>query len=387
MKLAEYVKRHKKRTAVLLLMAAVISLLLLKNGTKEAPVTRSKVEKRTIIKYVSASGETAVTAQATSYSQLAANVSKIYFKNGSNVMEGDTIMEYDKFSLKASLDSAWSDYLSAKATLQTSFADYEYAKANVKAKKEIRDNAMEEYMGNKNNTNKEAFKTAEANYQSALADQRELNNKKGFFEKEEQSKYSDFLAASKNYANTTLKAKVSGTLILNNINEGQQVTNGQKLFSIANKDTLSFVSEVDETDIVYLKPGQECVIKLDSYQDEEIKGSISLVEAKTITTDAGSTAVKVELEISKDDMALIEGLNGEAKIKVATKENVLTIPFEYTEEDDKGTFVFVQSGNKTQKKRVKVGFETEDFVEIPEGLSEGEQVIRAENLKEGDKVK
>ena len=63
------------------------------------------------------------------------------------------------------------------------------------------------------------------------------------------------------------------------------------------------------------------------------------------------------------------------------------IPFEYVEEDDEGSFVWVKERGRAIKRRVETGIDSVELVEILNGLTEGEEVIKGEGLKEGVKVK
>jgi hypothetical protein len=69
-------------------------------------------------------------------------------------------------------------------------------------------------------------------------------------------------------------------------------------------------------------------------------------------------------------------MNGDAEIKLATAENVLTIPFIATKQRDGKTYVDVQTDtDEIEEKEITVGLETEDWVEVKSGLSEESLVV------------
>jgi multidrug efflux pump subunit AcrA (membrane-fusion protein) len=73
------------------------------------------------------------------------------------------------------------------------------------------------------------------------------------------------------------------------------------------------------------------------------------------------------------------GMNGDALIKLAEKR-CLTIPLDAISKRDGKVFVSVKADNQEQKeeREIKVGLESEDEIEVLEGLSENDQVVLPE---------
>jgi hypothetical protein len=74
------------------------------------------------------------------------------------------------------------------------------------------------------------------------------------------------------------------------------------------------------------------------------------------------------------------GMNGDAKIQLAKKSDILKIPLNTTIERDGKVFVKVKTGEKngrpqTAEKEIQVGIQTEEEVEVVSGLSEQDQVV------------
>ncbi|OGC50825.1 hypothetical protein A2716_02205 [candidate division WWE3 bacterium RIFCSPHIGHO2_01_FULL_40_23] len=382
-----FFKSHKKISIAIIAGIGLTLLFIYRQSSNGVKITSAKAEIKNITKYVNAPGETDVSDKYIKFSQVKANIEKINVRNGSSVKEGDIIITLNPASLKASLDTASSDLTLANTNLDSNYFDILAAEADVKAKKLLRDHAQERYNGDNSRDNKEDLRTAETNYQTAVAELSELKNTKESLKQKANSAYSSYLSAKQNLNNTNITAPSSGVLALEDIREGSEVLSGGRLFSIVNTQALNFTAEVDETEIAEIKIGQRATILLDGRPNEKFKGQISEIGAKTKTTDSGSTAVNVKVTFEDTNVTPIIGLNGETDIEVSSKEAVVVIPFEYVEEDDEGSFVWVKERGRAIKRRVETGIDSVELVEILNGLTEGEEVIKGEGLKEGVKVK
>jgi macrolide-specific efflux system membrane fusion protein len=68
-------------------------------------------------------------------------------------------------------------------------------------------------------------------------------------------------------------------------------------------------------------------------------------------------------------------MEGEAEIVVASAKDTLVLPIEAVKgEKERWVYVLDEQG-KRYKKEVKVGIESEDKVQIVEGLAEGDKVL------------
>lgn len=148
-------------------------------------------------------------------------------------------------------------------------------------------------------------------------------------------------------------------------------------FEIVNPNTLIFRAAVDESDISLVSEGQEAKLILDSFEDDEIPTTVSYI-AYTSTETSSGTSFIVEFPLNEVDIAdmLRIGMNGDIDIILETKNDVLTIPTISLIERDEKSFVQVKTGeNQAEEREVVTGLETEDTVEILEGLSQSDEIV------------
>lgn len=148
-------------------------------------------------------------------------------------------------------------------------------------------------------------------------------------------------------------------------------------FEIVNPKSLIFRAAVDESDISFISEGQTANLVLDSYPEETISTKVSYVSFVSTETSSG-TAFIIEFplsDVANNNMLRI-GMNGDINITLESKNDVLTIPtISLTQREDK-YYVNVKTGdNLSEEREIKIGLETDDTVEVLEGLSESDEIV------------
>ncbi len=185
----------------------------------------------------------------------------------------------------------------------------------------------------------------------------------------------------------TIKAPIDGTVIYKNIKAGDtlDIANGATtLCYIADLSSIVFTLSVDELDILKIKAGQKAQITADSV-DGRFSGTVTKVSINGTTVN-GVTTYPVEITLD-DPGELIPGMNVNADIIIEEKEDVLMVPVSAVM---RGNVCYVEGkGKKAEKSeekimsvvpegfhevRVKTGVNSDDFIEITEGLKEGDKV-------------
>ena len=370
------------------MVLAGIAIIKFKNGGVK--VTTEVAQIRTIAKTISASGETAVLENYVQRALVGGTIKEIKFISGDDVFKGDSILSYDRDSLKSSLDSTYTSYLSAKSDLESYNQKVVSAKATRNIRKQERDEAWRTYMSDNGEDEKQAYKNAEALYQAAISAYVTLEKDKDYTQEAVTSAHSAYTAALNNYTKAAVHAPSSGKLALNDIHTGSLITSGQELFSITNTTNLIFKAQIDEADISHLTLSMPAKVSLDSYPDKVFTGTVQQIDAKVVTLSSGSAVVIADVYFDATDILPIVAMNGSVDIEFAKQENMLSIsPDAVVRELDKA-FVYTVEGAIAKKLEVQVGLEGDDYTSISAGLSEGSVVITSPgevNLTDGAKVR
>lgn len=125
--------------------------------------------------------------------------------------------------------------------------------------------------------------------------------------------------------------------------------------------------QVDENDITKIKTGQKIMLTLNSYKDQTFEARVEKVN--TIMNER-SRSFTVEAVFVLKPPTLFANLSVEANIILQTKGKALTIPRSYLIDE---TYVLNENGEKV---KVKVGLKDYQKVEILEGISANDVVIK-----------
>jgi HlyD family secretion protein len=146
---------------------------------------------------------------------------------------------------------------------------------------------------------------------------------------------------------------------------------------------------IDETDAAKLRTGQPTRISLDPYPDQTFAGTLTRIAPFVRDVEGQNRTVDCEAEFKDREFSkkLLPGTSADIEVILSARENVLRIPAYALME---GSRVLMVINDTLQARSVKTGLRNWDYVEILEGLKEGDIITtsleRAE-VKEGIKVK
>ncbi len=250
--------------------------------------------------------------------------------------------------------------------------------------------------------------SAEANLQQAIANQ--ANNQIRRYDIASAQAGSARARATMENAQTTLnqtvvRAPSEGIILKKYVEPGTIITSGMSLSSTGTSILqLGDVSKmyvnvtVDETDIASVDVGQKVDVTIEAYPGVPFEGKVARVDPQAqVEQNVTTVPVRVEIDNSSPTFRLLKpGMNATCEFVVDEKENVVSVPNEAVRTDDEGSYVEVGTGGKPappdpktgtpaeadalvvvkiEKRRVEVGVEGNETVEIVSGLKEGDPVV------------
>ncbi|UCF15563.1 MAG: efflux RND transporter periplasmic adaptor subunit [Phycisphaerales bacterium] len=164
------------------------------------------------------------------------------------------------------------------------------------------------------------------------------------------------------------------------IAEGETVYERQRLITLP--DTAEMIAEiaVHEAEVDKVRPGQRAVITLDPFPDETFKGQVLKVAQ---LPDASRGFLNPDLKVYTTQV-LIEGtydylkpgMSAKVEILVEQLKDVIIVPVTVVANRQGKKVCFVVAPDGSSKERVvKTGAFDDTFVQIVEGLEEGEKVL------------
>jgi HlyD family secretion protein len=146
---------------------------------------------------------------------------------------------------------------------------------------------------------------------------------------------------------------------------------------------------IDETDAAKLRLGLPVRISLDPYPDQTFPGKVTKIAPFVRDVEGQNRTVDVETEFNDREFStkLLAGTSADVEVILSARDNVMRIPAYALME---GSRVLLVADNKLVARNVKTGLRNWDYIEITEGLKEGDVITvsleRAE-VQEGIEVK
>ncbi|GAB4348466.1 MAG: hypothetical protein Kow0099_31020 [Candidatus Abyssubacteria bacterium] len=163
------------------------------------------------------------------------------------------------------------------------------------------------------------------------------------------------------------------------IEEGAQVIEQQEIIKIPNTSSMTVKVKIHESVITRIREGQRALVTFDSMPDEEIKGVVSKV---AVLPDSQSWWLNPDLKVYLTDVSLLgvypnlkPGMSAKVRIIIGESKDVLMVPLQAVATKDKKSVCFVMTPSGPEMRVVETGDYNENFMEIKNGLREGEKVV------------
>ena len=177
----------------------------------------------------------------------------------------------------------------------------------------------------------------------------------------------------------TFRSPVRGIVLDKLALKGMRFMPGETLFKIADLSKLWVIADVFEQDIGLLKVGQAAQVSVDAFPGKEFATRINYIYP---TLNEQTRTARVRLELSNADGKLRPGMF--AQVALAIKNNrqaVPTVPDSAVIYSGRRELVLVDLGaGKFEPRVVKLGRQSDDQIEILEGVAEGEKVVVSANF-------
>lgn len=189
----------------------------------------------------------------------------------------------------------------------------------------------------------------------------------------------------------SITSTIAGTVIEKNVEVGDNVGGSSSsanatspyMAVIYDLSALTFEVRIDELDINKIQVGQKVEITADALDGQSFTGVVDKVNING-TTAGGVTTYPVTVKVDGTPEALKPGMNISAEIIVEHAGQVLTIPVDAVSRGNQvlvaGPGCLDENGNVVdltaiQTRQVTLGRNDENYIEILDGLEEGEVIL------------
>lgn len=401
-------------------------------GTK---ATAEKVQKRTIIEVVNATGKVYPEIEVKISPDISGEITQLNVQEGDSVKKGQVLARIyaDIYSIQR--DQAAAGVSQSQAQVQQSQAQAANSEAALLALKANMEQAQRTYNMQKQlfddkvisqselNTADATLKSAMANYNAAVQGIRGTQASIRSAQASAQSARANLQKSNKDLSRTAVVAPMDGVVSLMNVKEGEKVVGnsmmaGTEMLRVADMQKIEVRVDVSENDIPKVKIGDSAIVEVEAYSDKKFKGVVTQISssnngasslAATANTSTDVTNYKVYIRIlpesymdliGKGSFPFRPGMSANVDIQTKTHVNVLSVPINaittreksdslkssvpnngdnktnspMTDDIEVVAFVLQQDGT-VKKVKVKTAIQDINHIEVTEGLKEGDEVI------------
>ncbi|MCM1263390.1 MAG: efflux RND transporter periplasmic adaptor subunit [Butyrivibrio sp.] len=171
-----------------------------------------------------------------------------------------------------------------------------------------------------------------------------------------------------------IAADFNGVITELHVVEGDIPAKGTPMLVIESTEKVKVEISVSKYDLEKIAVGQEAEITI---AGNTYNGKVSKINGMATVNNSGAAVVSAEIEIKNPDANIFLGVEAKVKINTAFASGVPIVPIEVINSDKEGDFVYVVEEGILQKRRIVTGISSDNYSEIKEGLSEGEQVVHS----------
>lgn len=396
-----------KKKHIIIISAVVLVLVIVAIATKKdkkgLKVAAEKVELKTIVEEVTASGTIYPENEVKISPDVSGEIIDLYVKEGDTVKRGQLLVRINPEIYETQLDQAKAGYNNARASSANVQAQLERTRSNYQLQKKNFD--IQQKLFKDKVISQQEYNNAEAQYEMAKAELAAAEKQTLASEFSAQSAGASVSQANKNYNRTSVHAPTDGVVTGLVSKKGERVVGtaqmaGTEMMRISDLNRMEVRVDVNENDIVRIKVGDTAGIEVDAYDGKKFRGIVTQVanSAKN-TASAVSTEqvtkyeVKVLILRSSYETIMEEnggrmpfrpGMSSTVHIYTKTVANVSAVPVasvtlkeKSDNSGEKEEVVFVVENGKAVKKVVKTGIQDTRYIQILQGLKKEELVISA----------
>lgn len=170
-----------------------------------------------------------------------------------------------------------------------------------------------------------------------------------------------------------ITAKTDGIVSELTAKEGDILPAGTVFCKLLDTSSYQAVLNIDELDIKGIEAGQKVEVTVDAVGDAVLEGTVSSV-ALAGNNENGVAGYCVSVTLA-DAANVLPGMSVNGKITVDNHKDALLVPLDAIQTTDgKKTVSVVKKDGTTEQRDVALGLVNNEFAEVLEGVSEGEQV-------------
>jgi HlyD family secretion protein len=349
------------RIKTIIIAAAVIIVIIILAKTCGKSSNKELIYEKTAIgdvrKTIAVTGELDLLEPINILSKIDGVVENIYTDFNQHVTKGQLLIKLDPTTISQRM-------LKAQSLIDSARLEIVSAEKDLESKKNLyKDNLI----------SKRAMEMAEVEYSTVLSKYKQVKI--------------DYETISKEMGNTKIYSPINGIVISISVQKNTPVAVTSPLILLASSlNKMMLTISVDESDIGYIKNGQQVTFSVSAFADKKFTGTINQIRMSPIKS-GGLVTYQALVLCDNNELLLRPGMTATATVLVEEKKGVLMVlnqAFLVSPEDDISSdrskkIVWKKSGAMQGKSysavEVKTGLQGDMHTEITDGLKENDEIV------------
>jgi len=182
----------------------------------------------------------------------------------------------------------------------------------------------------------------------------------------------DLKKARIEYNKTRIRAPFDGIITNIQISPQEHLSSGRDLFTLVNISRIQVNAKVLESEIGKMKVGRGVDLKFSAFPGRIFNGRVKAISPIINPEDKTCNVIVEVINVSEE---LKPGMHAEVEIVAEIYKNRLLIPQDAVLSRSGRKLAFVVVGDVAKWRYIEIGLENEEYAEVLDGITEGEQVL------------
>ncbi|MDD8020048.1 MAG: efflux RND transporter periplasmic adaptor subunit [Acidobacteriota bacterium] len=342
------------------------------------PVKVAMAEIKDLEKRIKSPGEVYTERNIILKAEVSGVLKRLYVQEGRHVHQGEILAELDDTSYRLNLEEKEAERLKALSELLLDRLFQEQGLTTAKSEENLNLKKAEE-----------AFKKAQQSYKDGLISQAQFERARLDYELAQIGsglKRDEIIASSKGLTQAEVSTKIarmelektkitapfSGIITGIKVAPGESIETGRELFTLVDVSQLKITAKVLETEVSKIKAGREADIRFSAFPGRVFKGEVTAV-SPIINKEDKTCSVFIGLNNQGEEIK--PGMHAEIEIVTEIFPERLLVPQAAVLVRGGRPLVFVIENGLAKWRYIQTGQENEQYVEVLDGVKEGEPVI------------
>lgn len=170
-----------------------------------------------------------------------------------------------------------------------------------------------------------------------------------------------------------ITAPFDGIIASIDIEEDEEISAQAGVATIITENQVATVT-LNEIDIAKIEIGQKASVTFSAIDDLTMTGKV--IEVSELgSVSQGVVSYDVVIALDAVNKQIKSGMSVSTVIITDIRQNVIIVPLTALKSGADGSYVLVPDGDSVKQQTVNAGLSDDDYIEITEGLSEGDQIV------------